>query len=361
MMASTVTKQKVLGISEPLDFSPAQQREIDAIVSEYNLILREAKTPSSGGTPTSVREEWIAFVNDCDYVISGKQGLSAKLINEEEEIAGTEGIYHVTKRVQRDDNEGTRSELVISHPFVNVAWVNKAQITNLGITLLYAPGCNCNAVSEWVLHSTLSLFRQLHTCTNKRTLEPKVHRSRSLVNKNAVILGKGAVGSRCGEVLSAMKMNVKYLTRNSGISINELVQDADLVINCLNSTSTNTNILNTDFFNKYMSKGSIFISMTNPIIYDIDGLLTSISNNHIHGAAIDIGNTYPGDVTQINYAKFITFLNTFPQYENVLLVTPQLAHYADVSQSTSFDMAIENIRHAVEDTLHCIPERVWNN
>jgi phosphoglycerate dehydrogenase-like enzyme len=158
-----------------------------------------------------------------------------------------------------------------------------------------------------------------------------------------------------------MKMNVKYLTRNSGISINELVQDADLVINCLNSSSTNTNILNTDFFNKYMTKGSIFISMTNPIIYDIDGLLSSISNNHIAGAAIDIGNTYPGDVYQTNYAKFITFLNTFPQYENVLLVTPQVAHYADVSQSTSFDMAIENIRHAVEGTLHCIPERVWNN
>jgi phosphoglycerate dehydrogenase-like enzyme len=158
-----------------------------------------------------------------------------------------------------------------------------------------------------------------------------------------------------------MKMNVKYLTRNSGISINELVQDADLVINCLNSSSTNTNILNTDFFNKYMTKGSIFISMTNPIIYDIDGLLSSISNNHIAGAAIDIGNTYPGDVYQTNYAKFINFLNTFPQYENVLLVTPQVAHYADVSQSTSFDMAIENIRHAVEGTLHCIPERVWNN
>ena len=158
-----------------------------------------------------------------------------------------------------------------------------------------------------------------------------------------------------------MKMNVKYLTRHSGISINELVQDADLVINCLNSSSTNTNILNTDFFNKYMTKGSIFISMTNPIIYDIDGLLSSISNNHIAGAAIDIGNTYPGDVYQTNYAKFINFLNTFPQYENVLLVTPQVAHYADVSQSTSFDMAIENIRHAVQDTLHCIPERVWNN
>ena len=130
MMASTANKQKVLGISEPLDFSIAQQREIDAIVSEYNLILRQANHPSSSSSAstsssvsTSVsREEWIAFVNDCDYVISGKQGLSAKLINnsndangKEEEIAGTEGIYHVTKRVQQQENnnEGTSSKLVI--------------------------------------------------------------------------------------------------------------------------------------------------------------------------------------------------------------------------------------------------------
>ena len=100
--------------------------------------------------------------------------------------------------------------------------------------------------------------------------------------------------------------------------------------------------------------------MTNPIIYDIDGLLYALSAERIYGAAIDIGNTYPGDVHQIGYAKFMNFLNANPGYENVLLVTPQVAHFADASQSTSFDMAIENIRYAVEDKLVCIPDRVWN-
>ena len=155
-------------------------------------------------------------------------------------------------------------------------------------------------------------------------------------------------------------MNVRYLERNDGVSIRDLVHDADLVVNCLSSSSSNANILNTDFFNIHMSRGSIFISMTNPIIYDIDGLLYALSAERIYGAAIDIGNTYPGDVHQISYAKFMNFLNANPGYENVLLVTPQVAHFADASQSTSFDMAIENIRYAVEDKLVCIPDRVWN-
>ena len=364
--SASTKERRVLGISEPLDFSPAQRREIDAIVSEYNLVLRQATSTAAADESSIGREGWMAFVNDCDYVISGKQGLSAKLIHDGEEMAGTEGIYHVAPKRRRDGEGGgeNNNALVISHPFVNVAWIDKARLTGLGITLLYAPGCNRDAVSEWVVHSALSLFRKLHTCANVRSSIPRVRRGRSIANKIAVILGKGAVGTRCGMVLSAMKMNVRYLERDNNdgdmISLRDLVRDADLVVNCLSSSSSNANILNADFFNVYMPRGSTFISMTNPIIYDIDGLLSALSTERIYGAAIDIGNTYPGDVRQTNYAKFMNFLNTHPEYENVLLVTPQVAHFADASQSTSFDMAIENIRYAVEDKLDRIPDRVWN-
>ena len=64
MSSSASTKEQgVLGISEPLDFSPAQRREIDAIVSEYNLVLRQAPNPSTGtnnkSTMSRSREEWM--------------------------------------------------------------------------------------------------------------------------------------------------------------------------------------------------------------------------------------------------------------------------------------------------------------
>ena len=40
-------------------------------------------------------------------------------------------------------------------------------------------------------------------------------RTHSIKDKTAVILRKGHVGIGCGEVLSVMKMNVRYLERSS--------------------------------------------------------------------------------------------------------------------------------------------------
>lgn len=323
-----------LGISEPMDFSPDQNHELDSIASEFNLILRRA-------TSNPTRDEWVQFVKECNYVISGKQGLST---TDPSGAAGTEGIYDAPRGI------------VISHPFVNVGWVDTQRLKKLNISLLYAPGCNRDAVAEWVLGYALTLFRNFRVCVNKREMEPRVNRSQSLAGKAVAILGKGAVGTRCGEVLGALKMDVRYLVR--GGSLLETVCDVDLVVNCLSSKAENRNLLNADFFLNQMSRGSTFVSMTNPAIYDIDGLLAAMKNGHIHGAAIDVGNTFPGDVHQDNYKKFTSFLNLHPEFENVLLVTPQVAHFSNASQRSSFDMAIENIRRAVNNTLNQIPDRM---
>lgn len=210
---------------------------------------------------------------------------------------------------------------------------------------------------------------------NKRDNEPRLVRSRTLKGKSVAILGRGAVGGRVGEVLGAMGMDVRYLRRRGGgggddgdggmgdgdacTSICDIVQGVDLVVNCLSSKSENMNLLNDEFFKSHMSKGSIFVSMTNPSIYSIDGLLSALYSGRIRGAAIDIGNTYPGDVHQVNYGRFVDFLDRHPTFEDVLIVTPQVAHFSDTSQKSSYDMAIENVRYAASGRLDMIPDRVW--
>jgi phosphoglycerate dehydrogenase-like enzyme len=259
--------------------------------------------------------------------------------------AGTEGIYQAPRGV------------VISHPFVNVAWVDKKRLQECGVTLLFAPGCNRDAVAEWALGCTLTLYRELRLSINKRTREPKVTRARSLAGKRVAILGKGAVGTRVGEVLSALNMDVHYLERGGNIA--EAVRGADLIMNCLSSKAENNKILNSKFFLSDMPKGSAFVSMTNPAIYEVDALLEALEKKHIRGAAIDIGGTFPGDTEQEHYKKFTTFLDRHPEFEDTLLVTPQVAHFSDLSQRISFDMAIDNIRHAAGDALDQIAHRVW--
>jgi len=327
--------QKILGVTEPLDLTPDQISDLEQIAKTYNLqLLRAESNPS--------RDAWIEFVSKCSFVISGKQGLSAK---DASNAAGSEGVYQAPRG------------LVISHPFVNVAWVDKQRLAGQGVTLLYAPGCNRDAVAEWVLSCSLNLFRGFKLAVNKRSKEPATTRSRSLTGKTAAILGKGAVGARVGEVLSALKMRVNYLERGS--AIDDVVRDAELVVNCLSSKAENSNILNADFFASVMPRGSIFVSMTNPLIYDIDGLLSAIRAGQIRGAAIDVGNTFPGDTEQANYKRFTEFLDQHAEFENSLLVTPQVAHFSDASQTSSFNMAIDNIRHAVSGNLAAVAERVW--
>ena len=334
-----IAMQRILGITEPLDFSPEQSRELESIASEFGLVLRRA---TASGGPIS-RDAWIEFVSGCDYVISGKQGLSAK---DASGGAGTEGVYSAPPGI------------VISHPFVNVAWVDGGRLADGGITLLYAPGCNRDAVAEWVLGCSISLFREMRASSIKRDAEPWLARSRSLAGKTAAVLGRGAVGARVGEVLGAMKMNVRYLERG-GASIIDVVRGADLVVNCLSSRADNGGLLDAEFFASRMEPGSVFVSMTNPSIYSIDGLLGALSAGRIRGAAIDVGNTFPGDTGQENYRKFTDFLDRHPRFEDVLLVTPQVAHFSDASQRSSFDVAIKNVRLAAGGRLDSIPDRVW--
>ena len=335
--------QRILGITEPLDFSPEQSRELESIASEYGLVLRPATATADGG-PIS-RDAWIDFVSGCDYVISGKQGLSAR---DATGAAGTEGIYSAPPGI------------AISHPFVNVAWVDGKRLADGGITLLYAPGCNRDAVAEWVLGCAICLFREMRSSSNKRDVEPRLTRSRSLAGRTAAVLGRGAVGSRVGEVLGAMKMNVRYLERGGEASMSDVVRGADLVVNCLSSKVENNEVLDKEFFASTMERGSVFVSMTNPSIYSIDGLLEALSSGRVRGAAIDVGNTFPGDTRHASYEKFTNFLDVHPRFEDVLLVTPQVAHFSDASQRSSFDVAIENVRLAAGGLLDGIPERVWS-
>ncbi len=314
---------------------PVQLSALEEIAAAHGLTLRRAERNPS-------RDEWLAFVSECSFVISGKQGLSAR---DASGHAGTEGIYHAPRGA------------VISHPFVNVAWVNKKRLAESGVTLLFAPGCNRDAVAEWVLGCALTLYRDLRLSINKREREPKLTRTRSLAGKRVAILGKGAVGTRVGEVLSALNMTVSYLER--GGSLAAAVRGADLVVNCLSSKAENNKILDSKFFLSDLPKGSVFVSMTNPAIYEVEGLLEAVEKKHIRGAAIDVGGTFPGDTEQEHYKQFTTFLDRHPEFENLLLVTPQVAHFSDLSQQISFDMAIDNIRHAAGNALARIPDRVW--
>lgn len=322
-------------VSEPMDFSESQLQRLRGIASAHALLLQmSANNPS--------REDWLRLASESRILICGKQGMSAR---DASGAPGSEGIYSLPKGI------------IVSHPFVNVAWVDRERLRAGGITLLFAPGSNRDAVGEWAAAAMLHLSRRFDLALNKEQAEPKLARSRGLKGKKILIMGRGAVGGRISELAQAFKMHVDFLLLGQNPA--ERVIGADFVVNCLSSGKENHGILDAPFFNKAMSEGSIFISMTSPLIYSIEGLLEALKSGRLAGAGIDVGNTFPGDVANESYAKFLKFMSSPDGANKNLFVTPQVAHFSDDSQRSSYDMAIDNVEQALNNNLEAVKERVW--
>ena len=295
---------KKIVVTEPMGLSPEQKERLQSL----GKVVFHDDVPS--------REDWLKRAGEADIVCSGKSGLNDRIGDKE----GTEGVYALKK--------GT----FVSHPYTNTAWMDRGKLKKAGITVSYAPGCNKDAVAEWVLFMALALFRKFPEALNRKKLEPRLQRTESLYGKNIVILGKGNVGTAVGERAEAFHMRVSYLRRGDDLA--KTVKDAAIAVNCLSSLPANKGILDREFFFDSLPDDAYFISMTNPSLYDVEGMIEALEEGKLRGAGIDIGSSFPGNAEHPDYQKVL-----HPK----ILATPQIGHYADISAKISFDMMIENI------------------
>ncbi len=253
-------------------------------------------------------EEWLEQCQGADIICTGGFGLKQK-------------IYEIKNSF-------------FSLPFVNVSWIDKKKIKQNNVTVSYCPGCNKDAVSEWIIGMMLNLFRNLPKFINVKDL-PKgkiPDFTLGLTGKKVAILGKGNVGSRVGKICQAFDMNVVYFRR--GDDLLNCVKDADIVINCLSSNPTTWGMLDKNFFNS-LKRGSYFISPSDEKIYDVDALLDALNNGILSGIADDAGGVRAGDC----YDPFYARLSNHPK----VLATPHIAYQTDVTAKVANDMMIDNI------------------
>ena len=250
-------------------------------------------------------DEWLERCKDMDIICTGKFGLKQK--------------YQDLKNV------------FISLPFVGVGFFDKDILKKNNITVSNSPGCNKDAVSEWVMCMLLNLFRKFPSFLRVRDLNgPKV--TQGLNNKKVCILGKGNIGSRVGKLCEAFDMVVSYFKR--GDDLVELVKDADVTVNCLTTNDSTVGLLNKTFFNSF-KKSSFFVSVADYIIYDVDALFNALDENTIAGAAIDAMGIQVGDTSDPFYKKLLSH----PK----VLATPHIAWASDFSKKLGADMMIDNI------------------
>lgn len=167
-------------------------------------------------------EEWLNRCNGSDIICTGKFGLKTKIYE-------LKNVFFVL-------------------PFVCVGFLDTGKLRERNITVSYCPGCNKDAVSEWIIGMIINLLRDLpHLINNKTLSKGKIPEANiGLTGKRVVILGKGNIGSRAGKICKALDMDVNYFQRSGNLA--ECVKSADIIINALSLNPSSVRLLDGNFF-----------------------------------------------------------------------------------------------------------------
>jgi len=254
-------------------------------------------------------DDWLQRCKDADVICTGKYGFKEKW--------------------------SQLHDVFVSLPFVGVGFLDPAVLKANNMTVSNSPGCNRYAVSEWVVGMVITTFRRLHELTNVDALPTNQppQPTQGLAFKNATILGKGNVGTRVGEVLAALNMNVTYFKRGDDLAT--CVKDADVVIDTLSLNPSTVGLLGKEFFMSF-KRGAAFVTVTSSKIVDVEAMLSALDDGQLGYVANDAGGIMMGNTDDPLYRKLLAH----PK----VLVTPHISYNTDVTHKISNDMMIDNVK-----------------
>lgn len=219
----------------------------------------------------------------------------------------------------------------VTYPYVELGVFNSEELKKNGVLVANAQGGNRASIIEWVVFMTLTLFRKFIPMV-RATQNFPLELQESLSGRKALIVGKGSIGSKIASPLAALGMVVDFFTH--GEDLRTKAVEADLIINALNCNSTSQNLLNEGFFLS-LKKGAYFISFVRPYTYSLDGLIKSIDNGIVGGAAVDCDPEKFGDTTNAFYQKALS--------NPKILVTPHIAFSTKQAVTNGAEIAVQNI------------------
>jgi phosphoglycerate dehydrogenase-like enzyme len=253
-------------------------------------------------------EEWLERCNGADIICSGIPGLREK--------------YQELNNV------------FITLPLVNVAYLNIETLDKNNVKVSNSPGCNKDAVSEWIIGMIINLLRKLPFYINNNDLpkDKAPEQAIGLAGKTVLILGKGNIGNRVGEICESLKMNVAFFERSD--DLNNKIKGKSVIVNCLSTNKTSIGLLDKKFFNS-LDKNAYFISVSSNEIYDSEAMFKALDNGILNGVAIDDGTMNVGNTSDFYYQKLLKH----PK----ILATPHIAYNSDISNKEGNRIMIDNI------------------
>ena len=254
-------------------------------------------------------DEWLERCKGADIICTGRFGLKS------DKLCELKNVF-------------------ISLPFVGAAFLDREKLKENNIVISNAPGCNQEAVTEWIIGMILMYFRNLQKLTRVTNLSKDeiLKTAESLYNKKITILGAGHIGTQLRKICESLGMKVTLFKR--GDDLLKSVKNADIIANCLPVNNTTVGLLGKRFFSS-LKKGSFFVSSSPHQIYNIDALKDALDKDILIAAADDTASANVGDVNEPDYKKLLDH----PK----ILVTPHIAWNTDSDRRKGNDIMIDNI------------------
>ena len=229
------------------------------------------------------------------------------------------------------ENLSKLKNVFVTYPYIELGLFDSEKLRKNGVLVANTQGSNRDSIIEWVVFMTIALFRKFPQVLRTKD-EFDFELKESLNGKKALIVGAGSIGTKLGDVLKVFGMKVDFFRR--GENLKEKSLDAELIINCLNTSSSSKNLLDGNFFNS-LKKGVYFVSFVRRHTYDLDGLIKAIDKGVVKGAAIDTDPEIPGDTQNEFYKKVLS--------NPKILVTPHIAFSTKQASANGREIALQNI------------------
>ena len=232
-------------------------------------------------------------------------------------------------------------------------WLDKVQLSEMGIDVANNGGANAVAVAEHAIGLIFALYRKLDMQINSvkngtwhSGIEGERTEFHTLVGKRIGIIGLGRIGSRVAKRLSGWECEVVYhdlidfdqdYLGDSDVqflSFDDLLSTSDVITLHVPLDRVTKHLISQNEFT-IMKKTSILINTCRGPVVDEKALINALQSNQIFGAGLDVTETEPIDSS-----------NPLLNMKNVI-ITPHLATRAIESEQNAASFTMMNTARVI--------------
>nr|PZN50339.1 MAG: phosphoglycerate dehydrogenase [Bacteroidota bacterium] len=238
-------------------------------------------------------------------------------------VLGIRSKTQVTRRVL----DNAKRLMVIGAFCIGTNQIDLKAATEKGIAVFNAPFSNTRSVVELAVGEMIMLIRNIPDKSVKMhqgIWDKSAKGSYEVRGKKLGIIGYGNIGTQLSVLAEALGMKVLYYDREEKLalgnavkcrSLNELLEQADVVTLHVDGRESNTNMIGPREF-ELMKNGVIFLNLSRGHVVDINALRENILSGKVAGCGIDVFPEEPAS----NDEEFVSPLRGLPN----TILTPHI-------------------------------------